>query len=288
LDIGFAGNINMKGLAITNALQSVFPDSLTGRNPSPPGDAGTRGSSRIIAFAAILKDACSSPSFPPLTESYDESSGIYEGNPPDLIVDDGEFLESTEKLYNTSRQEFPYTRYKTESRYEFKSGKKQLPVAAPPETEGTTVPGHTDDNGNWIPETTVYADSPDVECEIVNLHAPMSSRIVDWTAERIGSAPEPPNPDMNDENYVLMESSIVAANVFDCPDGETLCYSMSGRYTYAARKPVGAGSRIVFDIPPYMNIERGNDADVVPVTEITADGTSGGYLGGIIDTDADA
>lgn len=115
-----------------------------------------------------------------------------------------------------------YTDYRGKQIYRYDSGILQLPVAS------ETVDGT-------------------IECELVQVYAPIGQRIVQFTAENEGLPPKMPDPfqDIN-ENEVVITAVVTWDFPVPLPSGLGYAYRAQGEYTYASKKPwvptAGGGS----------------------------------------------
>lgn len=74
--------------------------------------------------------------------------------------------------------------------------------------------------------------------------------IVDWTGEKSGNAPSVPDPNLDDENWVLLDEHIEPAMLLKRPSGE-IVYRISGTYTYGCKNPSQA--KMHYGRPPWMS-----------------------------------
>jgi hypothetical protein len=83
------------------------------------------------------------------------------------------------------------------------------------------------------------ADGPG---EVVRLHSPGWTAVLEFSVERENLAPEVPHPDVGDPNWVLTYASVQPAAPLDGPDGQR-AWRLSGRYVYSLLNGLqGAGS----------------------------------------------
>lgn len=87
----------------------------------------------------------------------------------------------------------------------------------------------------------------------VRLTAPTLLWICDWTASRVNSPPDIPDPDNSDSSWVLLNDSYEPTNIVPGSDGFTPIYRISGTYVYGHRNPSdNVTDFIVFPRPPWM------------------------------------
>jgi hypothetical protein len=79
-------------------------------------------------------------------------------------------------------------------------------------------------------------------------------KMVTWTAERLGSMPDLPNPNVNDTNLVLMDTIIDPAAPELLQDGESHIFRVSGQYTYGMKKAQGSGDQLAMGTVPFTDI----------------------------------
>ena len=131
--------------------------------------------------------------------SYNLNPGTPSLDPPDLLE-----FPLPDSLFSQSHADAPYTEYQIQSRFEWQSGTVATPVAGPPGT----------------PQ------------EIEQVHAPVCSRTVRWSATRVGSIPELPSPNTGSDNEVLASMVIVAEAPKPIRAGNFFIHRTSGVYTY--------------------------------------------------------
>lgn len=77
--------------------------------------------------------------------------------------------------------------------------------------------------------------------------------IVDWTCERANKKPTIPNPNIQDEDWVLMDEHIEPDMVDLDPDGITYIWRISGSYFYGCKNPgSNATQKTFFPKPPWL------------------------------------
>ena len=78
---------------------------------------------------------------------------------------------------------------------------------------------------------SIYNREGFVKNKKVRRHGPTMRLVVEWSAERIGTPPEIPDPCPDDCNYVLMENGLSLPEVTRSASG-AYTHSISGRYVY--------------------------------------------------------
>lgn len=90
----------------------------------------------------------------------------------------------------------------------------------------------------------------DGQCEFVRTKAPVTRRVVNWVAERMGSMPMLPDPETHDSNEELLRTSICPANVTPNSDGVPVFY-VSGQYVYGLRSATYKSGNKISGSPAY-------------------------------------
>lgn len=85
---------------------------------------------------------------------------------------------------------------------------------------------------------------------IIRTAAPTLTRRVEWAAVKTGSEPIIPDPQLNDQNWVLLDAKLNPGQVEPGVDGVSLKYQASGLYIYAAKKHDVAAMRAA--LPPWV------------------------------------
>jgi hypothetical protein len=131
--------------------------------------------------------------------------------------------DSRPNLFTDSHQAAPYTRFTMRIRYLYDDGRLQLPIAAPPPVNRGDV--------NARPKSS-----------IVRTHAPASRASVEWTATRLGAAPDLPHPEVPEQarGWFLTSAEIVVEAAALQADGLTQEFKVSGVYVYLMDTPVWA------------------------------------------------
>lgn len=75
--------------------------------------------------------------------------------------------------------------------------------------------------------------------------------IVDWTAEKVNAQPSLPDPDLGDENVVLLDKHWEPTNLLLKPSGNgAIVYRISGTYVYGLKNP--NLFKMYYSRPPWM------------------------------------
>lgn len=111
----------------------------------------------------------------------------------------------------------PYNEYLIDTSYETDSGIRQMPLAS---------------NGGGP------------SCAFVQIHAEVTRKKVQWTAERIGAAPTCPHWDTGNANEVLLSRKIKPCSTFVMPDSMTQVWRVEGVYVYGLKVATGEGDRL--------------------------------------------
>ena len=135
--------------------------------------------------------------------------------------------------FSEANKRAPYAAYAIQTKYRWKSGLVQVPVAQAPAPGGEA----------------------DVPCEIVRLHAPYGYKEVRWDMARLGELPECPLIEPDDDFQQLDDAEINIAQPQPQANGELL-YAAAGVYRYLLKKPLtqqkglfGSGNAVVGTSP---------------------------------------
>ncbi len=107
---------------------------------------------------------------------------------------------------------------------------------------------YEDFSGNYICPRTY----PEAAPEILNVHAPYSTRVVKFTVERVGAPPFIPSPVPTSYNEVLLYRKTIPAAPVIAPDGNRV-YRVSGLYIFGITQAMPMpgplpGSALSFDV----------------------------------------
>ncbi len=84
--------------------------------------------------------------------------------------------------------------------------------------------------------------APATPCMIVRLHQPIETRIIRWTATRVGGPPDMPSPASLDANNIFLRGGRTYQTAPPDNAGVTYEYTVSGFYEYALISPRGLDS----------------------------------------------
>lgn len=135
-------------------------------------------------------------------------------------------------LFSSEHYQVPYGTYAIRTRYIYRSGKIQVPVAGP-----------------------APADSSEETSRVLRLHKPVIQKVVEYEATRSGLPPLVPNPETSNPNEELLEADI---DVLAPPlgTGGERNYKISGLYTYALKKPVWVQDGLGMGTLPYTSFAK--------------------------------
>lgn len=202
-----------------------FGSAIPGVTNLPP-DPGTRGTAGLLLQAAAFMDPCVQTAIlkagglaaaTALGITNDPVVQVFAAN---IVPDDAS------GLYKDDGRGGLYTEYKIMSRVEAPENIVQMPVASSTATE-----------------TSVF-------CQVA---AAIAKRVVEWSAEKVGSRPILPDPKVNDENAVLLNTIIDVDDVVPDSDGTALRFRVAGRYFYGFKDPNKVN--IVAGVPPWVSDE---------------------------------
>lgn len=87
----------------------------------------------------------------------------------------------------------------------------------------------------------------------VQLAAPTTALVVDWTAAQWSAVPTLPNPDLYDSNWVILYKLPQTAMKILAADGVTPLYRVNGTYVYGQKSPAAnVYDNVSFPQPPWM------------------------------------
>lgn len=233
------GTIRTSGLKI----DKVFPD-FNGINPQPPLADGAKGDANLTLLSSALREACIQPTGILNGSGSGAVTMSYQGPPPVVSVQPTQYIPPSENKYTQQSTQFMYTQSTIDSYYMTKNGVYQAPISGSIQSSSS---------GGGTSESLAEGKS----CSIVNLHVPMTRRVVEWTAERIMVPPELPSPNSKNQNQVLLETTINMAELGVTPDGTTPTFKVTGRYVYAMKKSIVDVPQIAFDVPQYIDYPYG-------------------------------
>lgn len=214
---------------------------------TPPPDPGDRGSAGLQLFSNALADPCMGEIILRSQGLLGQENSLSTTGLPEVRVLSTTVLPDEQRaLYSTTLDSLPgfYTHYRVMTTYPVKTWNAQLPVASP----GTTS-------------------------AFVTLAGTVAGKIVEWVAEKIGSPPKIPDPNVLDPNLVLLKATITPETELGDGDGTLLTFHRSGRYEYGFVDYTQA----VLDggMPPFI------DPSVRSLSTISSDD----FIHGIIDQD---
>jgi hypothetical protein len=250
----------MGTIPIDSFKRTTFLDQ-GGLNPGFPSGKGTRGWSDLKLMTPELREACEQVVYSVAPDDSGEKnvSVEYAGPKPDVEIKSSDRLPDLQNHVSPSNQNSPYTNYQIKTSYIFKHGRLHLPIAVDPA-------------GNSTKTSTV-----------VNIHAPMSRKLVEWRAQRVGAVPKIPDPNVSNGNLVILESDISPVSWELLPDGNSRAFHVTGRYLYACKEAIGAGDALPIDAPPWINYPYGETQIVASDYQhgiIDPGGQTGGGFGG--------
>lgn len=235
----------------------VFSIEGKGANPIPTWANGTRGSAAYDLAVSALATAC----FYNATQNVSDSTGTAQPSnlrdnspqPGYLTVVKAFWAPPNPGPTQTIRIQaspgqppgkYMYIRYEVVVNNVTSKGIIQLPKTP-------LIPGFP------IPTDLVTA-------AIIRLFAPVSRTVVEFAVDRIGSAPDIPDPSVpqfidgkanpNFGNFTLLSSTISTIGVEVMADGQTLVYRATGTYTYSNNHPQGNNAVVPFPVPPWVNV----------------------------------
>lgn len=247
--------VNMNLLAFGTPL--LFSDKGT-----VSFDGGVGGSAQLKAVAQAFQDPClqgivnlDTVQFPnlftgenPMSEGTGEVSVYLFNTLPD---DENAFVDE-----DASDTTGPYAHYTVNSRYENAQNVLQLPVAS------TGLQSY----GNL---SSVFAQ----------VAAPLTSLILDWSAEQVGDTPAVPSDLMQDDaNAVLLSSTYIPGELDLAADGTSVIYKIAGQLVYGFKDQ----SQVLVQhaIPPWMSSQDVSDMSSVDESDLE-DGILNGASAGL-------
>jgi hypothetical protein len=207
-------------------FQTANPEfDLNGNTPQLGADNNTRTPSyNGLAFSSALQAACSTPQ-PIKSPTQGGSSSSASQSPPYAIPVQSsmsENLSSASTGYSESNLSGgAYTDYRIDSRIDTNHNIVMAPITGPASPGGSGGANAT--------------------AEFMYVSAPTTTRVVNWSAERLGSAPDLPTPLVNDANQVLVRTEWLPTNVAKLTDGTSI-FRVGGTFYYGLRNPIDAGS----------------------------------------------
>ena len=185
-----------------------------------PGGVGSATAARLQCVSTV-------PGVPD-TGFFAPSTGSQYGSlvQPAVNININQDIPVTPSHYLPTMQSVPISHYKINSNYQKDTGRRQLSTAG--DTSATP--------------------------EVVRIASPQSTLTIDWTAEATYDTPTIPDPVINDKNLYLMESEVEPQGMELLPDQSGVAIRVSGRYTYLAKNPVGAGDVISLTCPPWFDV----------------------------------
>jgi hypothetical protein len=123
-------------------------------------------------------------------------------------------------LYSQSQAQYPYHHYSLTVRYDYDPGLLPLPVA----------------NGGACTSQDTF--------RFIQVQAPTTRKVVEFSAIRQNAPPAIPNPNALDQNLVLLSYSISPVSPIISPSGRDRLYELHGRYVYGLRNPICPGASV--------------------------------------------
>ncbi len=241
-------------LSIEDDLPQGGDNPGEGINPQFPNANNTRGTSQILAKNAQFLAGCTGPAV--VTVGGEDGTGngsIYLTDLPFISITntlgDVNFWPDPYWYSNSQKTAFWHSDYRVDTLFKIKYNLYQAPVAEHSFSIGYRVPS-----------------------EFLELAAPISTKTVLWTGERLSQMPAIPSPLLQDGNWVLLESEITPVAPITPLDGENLIFRVSGKYVFGAYSYLGAGDILPTSVLPWMtNTYAGSSIQISD------------YSGGIID-----
>lgn len=221
-----------------NGILEVFDQN--GGCPQLPNDQNTRGTYTGELFATALRSQCE---IVQTERSNSAKQGSSDGNvlnePYSFGISVGQFPTEIENRIQDPEDSGIFTDYRIESNWSKSMNTLMAPVSGTP---GST---HSSSSGSESESSG--------QCEFMIVAKPSSIRTISWTAERWGSPPSIPTPDLHGDNYVLLHSEISPCSPIPAADLQTPVYRVGGVYRFGCKKPVGAGDKIPLCLAPWID-----------------------------------
>jgi hypothetical protein len=260
---------------VGNTILIASLPNLGGVNPQPPFSKGTRGTAAYMLAVNSFAKACytslgqisaddSGTILPPDAYSqvvpYGDSpsvTGYYDPGNPAPNTTSPSIRQQGNPADGALGNKNIHTSYEVKESSFTNKGLVQAPTAMA--SANVTLPPGT--------PTSV----------ILQLFQPISRKVVEWKAERIGAIPIIPDPTISTGSQyygklVLMSHVKSPIGIEAMPDAYTKIYRISGVYTYASLVPLGDTESLSFAIPPWLNLQ----------TDQTTQLTQNEYAQGII------
>lgn len=250
---GMFGGMNVAGLKKDN-----FINEYGGICPTPPNDNMTRGDQSVLLISSLstaLQQACTEPSRPlAATGGGGMAPPNYQGPPPVVTVYPTDRIPSAPTKYSTPTTEYPYSESKIDSYYNTDKGRWHVPQSGKKQ-EGSYTPGGgtpPPEEGPGLPAGRMSPTS-----SIIDLHLPISTRVVNWSVERYGAKPKIPAFESENPALALLDYKINLAEVIVMLDGVTPSFRVTGRYEYAITREISSFESVAFDIPQFIDYPYG-------------------------------
>lgn len=87
-------------------------------------------------------------------------------------------------------------------------------------------------------------------CVLIQVHAPISTKIVSFVCDREGDLPIVPAPNALDSNNVLLSASVGVPAQVPHPNGKTFRWRITGQYVFAMLTPFAIGDDLPSAVLP--------------------------------------
>lgn len=192
-------------------------------NQFPP-DPGERGTALLDMFANFLNDPCAQQAVLRITATDTLTAVGTQTLATVPIIWQTTVLPDSESVLRSTDTGGVYTNYKIHAHHEESPHVHQLAVA-----------------------------QDGADAAFVQLAAPTSRRVEEWTAERAGQWPKMPPVNTTDSNLVYLGLEITNREVQPQADGSTPRYILSGRYRYGHVDYTQAS--LDAPVPPYVDAQ---------------------------------
>jgi hypothetical protein len=166
-------------------------------------DPGSRGSAQLLLAAAAMQDPCLRKSISLVAGQQTGDNSQDSGDKPADVSISSTAPDDKNALRTDSSEPGVYTRYMVDQNTTLDTNVFQMPVASPGEKP-----------------------------VIIQTGEAVSSRRVEWYAEKVGAPPFVPNPKSNDPNMVLKKAQVAPQEMGLAADGVSPIYRVKGCYDY--------------------------------------------------------
>jgi hypothetical protein len=240
-------SVNYQPLQIDN----IFPANGTGINPALPSDGGSRGTAALVMAQTLLSQVCqpveNSPG--PLSATGTGGQATPQNQVP-VIVTPTEIIPPSNYRYTPSTTQYPYTEARVHEKYDSDSGVRQAPISANSSSLTPPFPSQS--------PTPTSSQSGIQTSSFINIHQSITTRFVEWTAERVGQTPQIPEYNSSDDNQVLLRWNISPVSVEVAYDGATPIYRVSGWYSFGLKVDMSQIQQIAFSVPQWVDYNYGD------------------------------